>query len=210
LTLRNILIAVLFIGMLQIQVLPESLPTSKDSAEINANASFVKFYAAVNELLNAKDWTELNKYAHPDYGFYIYYNPGVRVEAFNFSRFDDLIDTTGKTDEAFLNRLQGLHVDLKHRLLSGKVPVWDCGNDRWNKKGNYCQDISSCPDLSENVLSSAGCDENPNHQKAIKAKQFGTYIKKHIIQTSGYNMYFAFIDGNWYIAVIDLCYKCSA
>lgn len=210
-SLKYILTAVLFAVILHAGTLPEYSSASEHSTgNAASNTSFTKFYNTINALINAKNWTELNKYVHPDYGFYIYDNPGVRTVATNYRKFDELTDTEGKKDEVVMNKMRDLKVDLKHKLISGKVPSWDCGKDKWNKKGSYCQDLSSYPGLSENVLWSSGNEDNPNQPQVIKAKAFGKLIRKHVIQTDGYDMYFAFIDGAWYIAVIDLCDKCSA
>ncbi len=208
--LRNIALIALLTIIMQVKSMPGPYPNPEHPVGVTANTAFTKFYNTINILIKAKKWSELNKYVHPDYGFYIYDNPGVRALAFNFSKFDNLIDSTGNRDEVIINKMQDLKADLKRKLISSKVPVWDCSMDKWNKKGSYCQDISSCPDLTENVLSSLGSEDNPIHPKVLKAKQFGKFIKKHVVQTAGYDIYFAFIDGNWYIAVIDLCDKCSA
>lgn len=208
--MKTLTITLLFIFSLHAKIMHKSTILPENSLTTPTSASFLKFYNTVNTLINTKKWKELNKYAHPDYGFYIYDNPGVRPLPTNYRQFDNLIDSEGKPDEVIVRKIAKLKADKRNRLKSGKVPVWDCGTERWNKRGSFCQDISFSPDLQEHVLYSGCCDENPNHPKVVQAKQFSKFIRKHVVQTSGYEMYFALIKGKWYIAVIDLCDKCSA
>lgn len=206
---RTKFLTTLFVLVTWDLLLAQARPISKTVIDNSYDKSFKKTYEVICNLIKSKKWGKLNFYIHPEYGFYVYDNPGVRPQPIRLSKFGTGVPNSNAGD-IILTKLSNLQTSGKGRLISGSLPVWDCGRERWNKSGNYCNSIVSCPDLVEHMLYSPDCRENPNHPEVLKAKLFSQLIKKHVIQTEGFEMYFALISGKWYIAIIDVCDKCSA
>lgn len=165
--------------------------------------SFDQFYNQLAAILNKGNISAINKYIHPQWGIYIIDRPGAI----------DKVDT-GKNIEAFYNkiylgnkRLKGMGCKLEHR----PIPEITCDKAYTGCLAEKTDNYHRLTDLKKALLE-YGFKENYLPQDKTTLPAFEKLVKRNIVNfDKAIGISFLYIDGKWYIGVIDLAkYSCSA
>lgn len=178
---------------------------------------FVKIQAQSDNLENSiielikafdsKDSDKINQYIHPDYGLIVLFRRGVMDE---FEKTDK-IDYKNPVPEYLPYFPFKLDLKIKYQTL----PTYDCGSEKWNKTGLYCDTTKRDNLLSKTALNlNEYRDENiPNETiqdfKSIESKSHRIVL----IDNEGGELifYITLIDNKWYLTILDrVSSDCSA
>lgn len=178
---------------------------------------FVKIQAQSDNLENSiielikafdsKDSDKINQYIHPDYGLIVLFRRGVMDE---FEKTDK-IDYKNPVPEYLPYFPFKLDLKIKYQTL----PTYDCGSEKWNKTGLYCDTTKRDNLLSKTALNlNEYRDENiPNEIiqdfKSIESKSHRIVL----IDNEGGELifYITLIDNKWYLTILDrVSSDCSA
>ncbi|MGN0002758.1 MAG: hypothetical protein ACI35V_04920 [Sphingobacterium composti] len=153
----------------------------------------------------SKDNEKANALIHPDLGIYIIYRPGaadtfVKMDSLNFSQ---------PTPEVFAYP----DLNFDYALTYEKLPVFDCGTEKWEKFGFFC-DTTSHP----NQLSNIAAFEEEFNDKAFSEDDL---INLEMAEKESYRVIVTAKDplifhvrkynGGWYVTTLDRAYgSCDA
>lgn len=183
----------------------DSLATTVDSTVLDSTRTaddvihaFVKAYAQ-------KSNAGVNALIHPDLGLKIIHRPGAA-------------DTYTKVDSMdFAHPIPHYYPYPKivsdYALSYGKVPVFDCGTEKWNKSGMYC-DTTNRPNQLTTIMNFEK-DYEPNKYsnavlQEIQAQEKASY---RVVSTTETPLVFHLTKykGAWYVTVLDRAYgSCEA
>lgn len=153
--------------------------------------SFVQAYTE-------RDNQRINELIHPDLGLYIIYRPGAmdtyeKVDSLNFSKpFPPHFPYTTFKNE--------------YSLSFEELPEFDCGYDRWNKLGFFCDTTAHAQQLTRIADFQKEFNEIQQSQlEAIKEFEKDSY---RVILTKNENLIFHIkkYQGAWYVVVLDRAY----
>lgn len=149
---------------------------------------------------------EANKMIHPDLGLKIIYRPGVS-------------DTFVKVDSIdFLNPVPSYYNYPKLKGYSStinysKLPVFDCGTEKWSKSGVYCDTLSHPKQLSTIVTFEREFEPQKYSKAMVKTIAQEEQNSYRIIVTAEHPLIFHVqkYNGAWYVTVLDRAYaSCDA
>lgn len=164
---------------------------------------------AVVEAISQQDSLAVNRLIHPHQGLSLLYRNGV---------FDNIeqVDRISFSGEGFpwimLTHAKGIK---KQTLKYGRLPVYSCDKESWSKKGCWTDTTKK-----SHLVSSICKTRNklvPDHIPAKKINAYYTLENKsrRIVLVSDDELelifFLSFIDGKWYLTVIDtVSSDCSA
>lgn len=151
----------------------------------------------------SQDNKKANALVHPELGLYIIYRPG----ASNTYERVDRIDFTKSVPGYFPYTT----FENDYVLTYEELPIFDCGSEKWDKLGFFCDTTTQANELTEiaafnhefNGISDAELAE-------IKELEKDTF---RVILTKKENLIFHVkkYQGNWYVIVLDRAYAgCDA
>ena len=181
-----------FIEELQRLLYPEEAEIAK---AINVNE--------ILELIFSKEYTEINKYIHPENGIYVLGNPGAFTIATKNTSFEEIIES----DEWIAS--QKIDCAIKYEAL----PEVECDKlNGWSKQGCFSDDVKNFNKISAAANYSVMAKEYRISGQDIKeVKNIESTVSLGVILTAdGMSFYFSLIDGKWYITVLDLVTPCEA
>ena len=182
---------------------------TKDTVE-TSTATFPEDTQGISEVIThfanaylSQDNEKANTYIHPDLGLYVIYRPGVsdiyeRVDSLDFS----------KPIPAYFPYTS---FKSEYTLTFGALPAYDCGLQKWDKLGFYCDTTSQADQLTAiatfqrefNDVSNSELEEIKRLEKdtfrviLAKDEHLIFHVKKH--------------QDNWYIFLLDRAYAgCDA
>ncbi|MGZ5303180.1 MAG: hypothetical protein ACXWDO_03645 [Bacteroidia bacterium] len=181
----------------------EKSKESEEDFSLPEEKSFEQFYNQVAAALNKGNASAINKFIHPKWGIYIIDRPGAI----------DKVDT-GKNIQAFYKkiylgnkRLIGMDCKLEHR----PIPEITCDKAYEGCLAEITDNFHRITDLKKG-LQEYGFKDNylPKDAKSLSA--FEMLVKRNTVNfDKAIGISFLYIDGKWYIGVIDLAkYSCSA
>ena len=150
-------------------------------------------------MMDAKE-SEFNTFLHPKQGLYVIDSKGALPSIMNVSDIS--------TYQRMADNKSIFSVDeetLGYEMLEEELPRVNCDTvGFYSKRGSYTSNTNEIID-----------SEIWKHANLSKEDQerFATYaetISKTCVNTGNYTYYFSFIDGNWYLTVIDLRRPCEA
>jgi len=150
--------------------------------------------------LSASDPTSFDSLLHPDFGCYVVESPGALpmiTHLDNLESIKRLFSTSYMLE--FRNKFMILNVE------EDSLPEVDCDTiGFYSKSGCFMQDINVFG--QEEIWNY--CDLTPDEKSSIA--ELAKSIKKTVLHTAGFKAYFSFIDGKWYLTVLDIRIPCTA
>lgn len=153
----------------------------------------------------SKDQAKINALIHPDLGLYVIYRPGVsdtfvHVDSLDFSKpIPHYYDYEA--------------VSYDYVLAYDKLPVYDCGREKWDKLGFICDttrhpnqlsNIAAFEDEFEEVKFS---DDDLEKLEIAESKSYRVIITAEIPLIFHVRKY----EGKWYVTTLDRAYAgCDA
>ncbi|SRR5690606_733044 len=169
----------------------------EDTQEISA--VITRFAAAYLR----QDQEKANALIHPDLGLYIIYRPGVadtyeKIDSINFDR---------PTPEYFPYTT----FENDYTLTFEKLPAFDCGEEKWDKLGFFCDTTSQANQLT--TIAAFDREFNGISDDALaKIKQLEKDTFRVILAKNEHLIFHVKkYDNKWYIFVLDRAYAgCDA
>jgi len=172
-----------------------------------AEAAFKKTCITITDAFARQNFKTLNKYIKRGNGVYIISRPGA-IDAVN------KFDSVNKTSFPLSPYKDKISVK-KFALTYGSAPKFDCGTEKWDKKG-FVADTGQHRRLSELmdflVKHEMIAEDQASREKILKLEAncrkvvFTELAKKH-----GVVFYLTFIDKKWYLFLVDtVASDCSA
>jgi len=146
----------------------------------------------------SQDNQKANALIHPDLGLYIIYRPG----AMDTYEHVDSIDFQKPVPEHF----PYTSFENDYVLTFGEVPTYDCGGEKWDKLGFFCDTTQQAHQLSEIAAFKQEFKEIDEAAVAeIKNLEKDTY---RVVLTHAENLIFHVkkYQGTWYVFVLDRAY----
>lgn len=160
---------------------------------------FIQAYAQQNT-------KAVNKLIHPDLGLKIIYRPGVSDTYVKVDNFD-----FEKPIPSYYS-----YAKLKNPtspLRYSRLPTFDCGTEKWNKYGVYCDTVNHPKQLSTIAAFEGEFDPekySPSLLKSLASEERDSY---RVIVTAEHPLIFHVqkYKGDWYVTVLDRAYAtCDA
>lgn len=151
-----------------------------------------------SEAYIAQNNEEANALIHPELGLYIIYRPG----AANTYEKVDRIDFNDPFPEYFPYTT----FESDYILTFEELPVFDCGKERWNKLGFFCDTTTQANDLTE--IASFDHEFNGIDDAALAEIEQLENDTFRVILTKDENLIFHIkqYQGKWYVFVLDRAY----
>jgi len=172
-------------------------------------AGFQSACRAVIKAVAAKNLKALNALVHPVYGVYLVYRPGAMD---SYQRFS-------KLENEYPYRLEDHPVQAadmnRYPLVYGKLPLYNCDNNTWNRKG-FCTDtLKRYAPISEIVAFRKKYDEIEISKADLSAIRMIEKGSRKVVFTGrsgdGIVFYLYYSKGKWYLSIIDtVTTDCSA
>ncbi|MFZ4862414.1 hypothetical protein ACL9RF_09525 [Sphingobacterium sp. Mn56C] len=159
---------------------------------------FVKAYSS-------KDAKKVNSYVHPELGLTIIYRPGV---ADHFTKVSG-IDFDKPVPENFPYPILTNSYALKYE----KLPEYDCGTEKWDKFGFFCDTTSHPNQVSTIVAFQKEFNEQVVSAKELQDIEANEEHSYRVIITLSDPLVFHVqnFNGRWYITTLDRAYAgCDA
>ena len=163
------------------------------------------FKKACSEIANAfakKNIAAVNKYINPDAGVYIITRPGAMDAAVNQKKLDV------KNPFTFAYPYKDTSQVKKHKITFGTAPKYDCGTEKWDKKG-FIADTTTKYHRITDVLYMTGKygGEKLSPEEIEKIKTLENSSRKVVFtglcKGKGLVFYLSFINNKWYLLLID-------
>lgn len=162
-------------------------------------------YAFV-EAYKSKSNEKVNRLISPDLGLKVIYRPGVsdaftHVKAFDFS--NPIPSFYGY--ETVKNNAP--------KLTYSKLPSFDCGTEKWSKKGMFCDTLKHPTQLSDIAMFEKEFEPGKYSSAEIKAIKEAESTSYRVIVTTEHPLVFHVqkYKDVWYVTVLDRAYAgCDA
>lgn len=177
-------------------VLPQTVEEQNELSDVITR--FVRAYAS-------KDNAKANALIHPDLGIYIIYRPGA---ADTFVRLDSL-DFSRPVPEVF----DYPDITYDYVLTYEKLPTFDCGTEKWDKTGFFCDTTSHPNQLSNIAAFEDEFDEDKFSEEDLVILEKGEQESYRVILTTREPLIFHVrkYQGKWYVTTLDRAYAgCDA
>lgn len=153
----------------------------------------------------SKDATKANALIHPDLGIHIIYRPGAS-------------DTFVRTDSLdFSNPIPDYYAypdfSTDYVLSFEKLPVYDCGTEKWDKMGFYCDTTSHPNQLSNIAAFEDEFEEDKFSDDDLIKLEVADKESYRVIITADTPLIFHVRkhNGVWYVTTLDRAYAgCDA
>ena len=187
--------------------LPFLFLTAVARAQSQKEIDFKKACDSVLLGFSGKNYNIVNSYINKTYGLYLKFRSGV-YDRYENSKKINSSQRYGNISTAVLDWVDITKADLnKLNLVYSKLPTYDCGNNKWSKRGFTADSSKTYKPISEIVYFEVKYEERKISRKEINAI---TYVEKNsrkVIFTGnkgdGAIFYMIYIDGKWYLSVID-------
>jgi len=190
----------IFISLALFSILP---------CQAQKEADFQSACHAVIKAVAAKNLKALNAMIHPVYGLYLVYRPGAMDSYQRFTKLDN--EYPYRLDDHPVNAA-GLK---RYPLTYGKLPVFNCDNNTWNRKGFYADTLRRYAPVSEIVAFKKKYEETDIPKSELAAIRLIEKGSRKVVFTGraedGIVFYLYYSKGKWYLSVIDIVTTdCSA
>lgn len=183
----------------------------KDSSKNKESSKMIDYsnrIEVINAFVNAyvkKDNKSINSLVHPDLGIAIIFRPGV---ADRFYKVDS-IDFSKPVPEYY----EYPTVKNEFSLSFAGLPEFDCGTEKWDKLGFYCDTISNPKQLTDILAFEREFEPKNLPESYIKEISDLENDSYRVILTSENPLIFHVKKhkGLWYVTVLDRAYAgCDA
>ncbi|MFD2596963.1 hypothetical protein [Sphingobacterium griseoflavum] len=201
--MRNLMLAFCCAAMLlsscnRTKKTEETKNTVTDSAQLADTQAITEVITRFARAYMSQDNEKANALIHPDLGLYIIYRPG----AMDTYEHVDSIDFKNPVPEHFPYTT----FENDYVLTFGEVPTYDCGGEKWDKLGFFCDTTKQANQLAEIAAFKQEFKEiDEAAVAAIKNLEKDSY---RVVLTQDENLIFHVKkhQGAWYILVLDRAY----
>lgn len=196
--MKNLLYTFLFVTLL---VLSNTFAQTK-APVANKEAGFKKLCSEIVNAFAKKDMAFLNKNIQPDAGIYIMTRPGAMDNVVHQTALDE------KQPFTFAYPYKDLSQVKKHKVTFGTAPKYDCGTQKWDKKG-FVADSAVHYNRITDVMYMVGKygGEKVSDEEIAKIKALESNSRKVVFtelsKGKGIVFYLSLIKGKWYLLLID-------
>jgi hypothetical protein len=185
------------------EVVSETSPEQdeKGSGRQNyAHDDFKDFYRDLFISMMDNKESDFNTFLNPKQGLYIIDSKGALPAITNvsdISTYQRMVDNKSifSVDEATLG----------YEMLEEGLPKVDCDSEGfYTKRGSYTANTNDI--IKSEIWKITNLSKEDQEQFATYAET----ISKTCVNTGNYTYYFSFIDGSWFLTVIDLRKPCEA
>lgn len=173
-----------------------NVPTEVLTTDVNLTEVITRFVRAYASQDNGK----ANNLIHPDLGFTVIYRPGVA-------------DTFEKVDSINFQHPIPSHfayptISNDYALTFESLPSYDCGTEKWDKEGFFCDTTAHPRQLSNIIAFENEFDEDKvSEDELLKIEQYEANSFR-IIVTTRIPLVFHVqrYKGGWYVTTLDRAY----
>jgi hypothetical protein len=193
--------------LLLLLVIPAMVLTTKVKAQDQKEIDFKKACDSVLMGFSRKNYNIVNSYINKTYGLYLKFRSGVYDRYENKKKINST-QRFGNLSPAILDWMQVSKADLnKLSLVYGKLPSYNCDNSSWSKRGYTADSLKKYNPISEIVTFEIKYEELKISKKDLYAIKYVEQNSRKIIFTGskgdGAIFYMIYIEGKWYLSVID-------
>lgn len=173
------------------------------SQDKKSEADFQKTCSEIANAFAKQNIAAVNKYINADIGLFIITRPGVMDACTHQKNLDE------KKPFAIQYAYKDKSQVKKHKVTFGTAPKYNCGTEKWDKKG-FIADSTTHYDRISNVMYMTGkyggvkpSEEELNRIKGLESnsrKVVFTELKKG----KGIVFHMIFTGGKWYLLLVDL------
>lgn len=174
-------------------VSPTTIEEKNQLAEVITR--FVRAYAS-------KDNSKANALIHPSLGIYIIFRPGA---ADNFVHVDSL-DFARSVPEVYAYG----DFSTEHALTFESLPVFDCGTEKWDKQGFFC-DTTAHPNQLSNIAAfeeqfneTEYSDEELEELEKSEKESYRVIVTGNAVDPLIFHV--RKYQGSWYVTTLDRAY----
>ncbi|MGZ3866878.1 MAG: hypothetical protein ACXVC6_14150 [Bacteroidia bacterium] len=176
-----------------------------------SKAEEAEFRRLCGEVANAfakNNMTSVNKFIEPSAGIYVITRPGAM----------DVVSHEPKLDEKkpFVVNYKDASSVKKHKISYGEVPKYSCGDMKWDKLA-FVADSANKPKRLSDIMYFRSTNEGEKYTAAqTEAKDAVERKMRKVVYSSiakkrGLVFYMSYLNGKWYLTVIDTTEgKCAA
>lgn len=174
-------------------------PQKKNDSE----ASFRKLCSEIANAFAKQSIKDINKYINPEIGIYIITRPGVMDNASHQKSLDEVkpfIIPYPYKDKSQIK---------KHKVVFGTSPRYDCGTEKWDKRG-FIADSSTLYDRASAVYYMTGkyggeklAEEEMEKIKTLE-KRSRKVVFTELKKGKGIVFHVTLMNGKWYLFLVDL------
>ncbi|MBL4754233.1 MAG: hypothetical protein JKY52_11665 [Flavobacteriales bacterium] len=160
-----------------------------------------QYYHQLIKALATGDSTDFNRLVHPEFGCYLIESPGAIPIITRVTNIEMIIQSgAGRPVLDFSSILRSL--ELKEEVL----PVVDCDSPDgfYTKSGTFVQDINTLAELK--IWEHIGLKDTDQ----VPISKLAKTVKKTIVNTLGFTLYFSQINEGWYLTFFDIRIPCTA
>jgi hypothetical protein len=182
-------------------ILTPALPISAQITK-KQEADFKKTCYNIAEAFAKKNIAALNKYIDLQTGVYVITRPGAIDQSMNYKK----LETKNEWMQHYPYK-DSVKI-TKYKLTYGNAPRFNCGDNKWDKKG-FVADSSSKNDRLSSLLSMRSQYENEQHtseeMEKVKTleKNSRRVVFTEIAKGRGLVFHLALINGKWHLFIID-------
>ncbi|MEM6764916.1 MAG: hypothetical protein AAF824_08745 [Bacteroidota bacterium] len=157
------------------------------------------------QALKNNDYAAVQQYVHPELGYFYITRPGA-FDAIHFFSQASAMERQANTPW-----ISELFSEIRCQVVVSPKPDFDC--EGFSKEGCFLSEIASYERVSKLMKALAEYDYGEFTQTDIaSAKKLEAAVTHELISTESYlSLLLGFIEGKWYILVVDpAVYDCSA
>ncbi len=168
----------------------------------NKEAAFTKLCSEIANAFAKNNIAAINKYIDANTGIYIITRPGAMDAVIHQTKLDEKKPFAFKYPYADASQIK------KHKITFGTAPKYDCGTEKWNKKG-FIADTTTKYHRITDVFYMTGKygGEKLSEEETEKIKTLENNSRKivftEISKGKGLVFYLTLINNKWYLLLID-------
>lgn len=182
---------------------------SCSGSKVNTDKDFQRVAKEFIAAFDKKDLAVIEKYINSRTGFFVLDNPGAFSFPEYFTSYNQIVMLDSESGIGYLNHMKTKCGDI----TKGSVPVYSCDDERWDKEGCFYGEANS-PGLSRlymSLLQFELIDQTSFDSRIDLARNIDNQITHFIYSTDeSVGFYFARINGEWKLLLIDKIVACSA
>jgi hypothetical protein len=165
-------------------------------------AEFKKTCIALVEHFAKKNIAGINKYINPEIGVYIITRPGAMDVLSHEKKFDPTESFPYSYPYNDTTQLK------KYSLKYGTAPKFDCGTEKWNKKGFIADSSIKYKRISDLMRFRSKYEDDKYSKKDFDKicaleKNSRKIVFTDISEKRGLVFHLTFLNGKWYLYLID-------
>jgi hypothetical protein len=165
-------------------------------------ADFTKICSEITNAFAKKNIADINKYINLEIGVYIITRPGAMDAIIHESKLNETKPFSVPYPYKDPGQVK------KHKITYGATPKYDCGTQKWDKRGFIADTLTKYNRASDVAYMNGKYGrEKPSEEEIEKLKAFENNSRKivftEINKIKGLVFHLTLINGKWYLFLID-------